>query len=371
MSDNTWSDLVKKSPADGTENPDPLGSAEEAVLSPLSGEEQKKLEELRSRIDLRDAQAISLYGAGAQREIADFSDRMLSQMREKDTGEAGELLQNLVLAIEEAGVDDLTDGKQGFFDSPARRLRKFRARCRRIEPMIAEIEGELDRCRMALLKDIGVFDAMYQKNLKYIRSLEIFIRAGEEKLAHERDVVLPELRKEAEGSSDPLAGQLVSDCESSIGRFEKKIYDLKQSRVIALQTAPQIRLVQNSDRILVDRIQGALTATIPLWKNQIVLALGLAGQKEVLYMQRQVTDTTDAMIRKNAETLKKGSVEIAKESEKGIAGIDTLKKANEDLLSTIQDTISIQKEGRAKRQQAEQELMQIEGALQRTLSREN
>lgn len=212
-----------------------------------------------------------------------------------------------------------------------------------------------------------MFDGLYEKNLAYFKELQLYIRAGEEKLQEMRDVTLPRLRQEAAASNDPMAVQVVADFESSVDRFEKKVYDLKISKTLAIQTAPQIRLIQNNDRVLIDRVQTAIYNTIPLWKSQMVIALGLSRQQQVLDMQRSVTDTTNELLKRNAKMLKQTTVETARENERGIVDIETVKQVNEDLISTIEETMRIQAEGRAKRQAAEQELVAIEGRLRQAL----
>lgn len=220
---------------------------------------------------------------------------------------------------------------------------------------------------MQMLKDIAMFDGLYEKNLEYFRGLQVYIVAGEEKLRETREETLPRLRAEAQAKGDPMSAQVVRDFEDTVDRFEKKLHDLKLSKSIAIQTAPQIRLIQNNDKLLVDKIQTAILSTIPLWKGQIVIALGLARQQSALQMQRSVTDTTNELLQRNAELLKQNSLDVARESERGIVDLETLKKVNDDLISTIEETIQIQREGRAARQSAEAELAGIEQKLKDAL----
>ena len=212
-----------------------------------------------------------------------------------------------------------------------------------------------------------MFDSLYDKNLEYFKSLQLYIQAGEEKLSELRTITLPKLRQEAAVSSDPMAGQVVADFENTVDRFEKKVHDLKLSKTIAIQTAPQLRLIQNNDRMLVERVQSAIYNAIPLWKNQIIIALGLSRQQQLLKTQRAINDTTNELLRKNAEMLKINSIETAKENDRSIVDIETVRKVNEDLITTIEETIQIQRDGRAKRQSAEQELQQLEERLKNTL----
>ena len=280
-------------------------------------------------------------------------------------------MSELLIKVKDAGVDKL--GEDGFLDriplfrDASRSLKKFMQRYETLEVQIDRIEGEMDKARMELLKDIGMFDSLYEKNLEYFRELQIYIAAGEEKIAETRNETLPALRAEAEAKGDPMSAQLVTDFEDTVNRFEKKVHDLKLSKMIAIQTAPQIRLIQNNDKLLVEKIQTAVLNTIPLWKSQIVIALGLNRQQGVLRMQREVTDTTNALLRKNSELLKQNTGEAARESERGIVDIETLKKVNQDLLETIEETIRIQQEGRTARLNAEAELAGIENQLKSML----
>ena len=237
----------------------------------------------------------------------------------------------------------------------------------KLSTKVDKIQSELEKSKATMMKDIMLFDALYQKNLEYFKHLELYIRAGEEKLEEMRSTVLPKLRADAAASADPMAGQVVSDFESNVDRFEKKVHDLKISKTIAIQTAPQLRLIQNNDKILVERVQSAIYNAIPLWKNQIVIALGLTRQQNVLKMQQAISDTTNELLKRNAEMLKINSIETAKENNRSIVDIETVKKVNDDLVTTIEETLKIQQEGRQARQSAEQELLQIENRLKETL----
>lgn len=341
-----------------------------AQVEDLSPEQRARVEELKNSIDLTDSQVTIQYGAGAQRNIAGFADSILTQIQNKDSGYVGGLLSDLVVTIEDVGVDQLDEGfleKIPFFKNTARTLKKFMQKYETLEVQIDRIEGELDKARMQMLKDVTMFDAMYEKNLEYFQELQIYITAGEERLEELRDAVLPRLHEEAAAKGDPMSAQLVHDFEETVNRFEAKIHDLKLSKMIALQTAPQIRLVQNNDKLLVDKIQSAILNTIPLWKGQIVIALGLQRQESALKMQRKLTDTTNALLTKNAGMLRQSTVETAKESQRGIVDLETLKKVNDDLISTIKESIQIQQEGRAARRDAEIELAGMEEKLKQTL----
>ena len=341
-----------------------------ARVETLTPEQRARVEELKNSIDLMDSQTAIQYGIGAQRNISSFSDNILNQVRSKDSGYVGELMSELVLTVKDVGVDQLDDGildKIPFLKSASRAVKKFMQRYEKLEVQIDHIEQQLEQARMQMLKDITMFDGLYEKNLEYFQELQIYIAAGEEKLAELREITLPRLHAEASAKGDPMSAQAVRDFEDTVNRFEKKIHDLKLSKTIAIQTAPQIRLIQNNDKILVDKIQTAVLSTIPLWKSQIVIALGLHRQETVLQMQRSVTDATNTLLTKNAELLKQNSVDVARESERGMVDLETLKKVNEDLIATIEETIKIQQEGRAARQNAEVELAGIEERLKQTL----
>ena len=340
-----------------------------AQVEELTPAQRARVEELKNSIDLMDSQTALQYGIGAQRNISSFSDNILAQVRSKDSGYVGELMSELVLKVKDVGVDQLDDGildKIPFLKNASRAIKKFMQRYEKLEVQIDRIEQELEQARMQMLKDVTMFDGLYEKNLEYFQELQIYIAAGEEKLKELRETTLPKLHAEASAKGDPMSAQAVRDFEDTVNRFEKKIHDLKLSKTIAIQTAPQIRLIQNNDKMLVDKIQTAVLSTIPLWKSQVVIALGLHRQETVLQMQRSVTDT-NTLLTKNAELLKQNSVDVAKESERGIVDLETLKKVNADLISTIEETIKIQQEGRAARQNAEVELAGIEERLKQTM----
>ena len=341
-----------------------------AQVEELSPEQRVRVEEVKNSIDLIDSQAVLQYGVGAQRNISSFSDNILTQVRSKDSGYVGELMSDLVLKVKEVDVDGLDEGfldKLPFLKNASRAVKKFMQRYEKLEVQIDRIEQQLDQARMQMLKDITMFDGLYEKNLEYFRELQIYIAAGEEKLKELQEITLPQLHAEATAKGDAMSAQVVRDFEDTVNRFEKKIHDLKLSKTVAIQTAPQIRLIQNNDKMLVDKIQTAVLSTIPLWKSQIVIALGLHRQESVLKMQRSVSDATNTLLTKNAELLRQNSTEVARESERGIVDLQTLKKVNADLISTIEETIKIQQEGRTARQNAETELFSIEQKLKEAL----
>lgn len=332
----------------------------------LTDEEKKAVDEFNEKIDVFDSTQILQYGAAAQSKISEFSDSILQDVKTRNAGDVGELLANLVGQIK--SFDATIDGKnRGFFDklfgNAKKEVSTIIARYSKIETNIDTIEKGLDKNRIQLLKDIGIFDELYEKNLSYFKELSLYIIAGEKKLEELKNVTLPELKKKAEESGEQLDVQKVQDMEAQINRFEKKIYDLKTTRVISIQMAPQIRLLQNNDAELVEKIQSSITNTIPLWKNQMVLALGINDAKKALKEQQAVTNLTNEMLVKNSETLKQGTIDIAKESERAIVDIETLKKTNANLIETLDTVIKIHEDGRAKRAQAEEELKNIEKEL--------
>ena len=345
-----------------------LQEAEGMQAPAFTEEERKKIDEIKNSIDLTNSQAAVQYGVGAQRSLSEFADSVLGSVRSKDSGYVGELLTELVVNVKELdvsapGQDESLLDKLPFFKNARQSLRRLKERYAKVEVQIDRIEGELEKARMQMLKDIGLFDTMYQKNLEYFNELKLYIAAGEETVGEMRENTLPRLRAEAAASGEPMQAQLVSDFEDTVNRFEKKIHDLKLSKTIAIQTAPQIKLIQNNDKLLVDRIQTAILNTIPIWKGQIVIALGLQSQQKTLQLQKDIMDATNDLLTKNAELLKTNTIETAKASEEGIVELETLKNVNSQLISTIQETIKIQKEGREKRQAAEAELLRLEDEL--------
>ena len=309
------------------------------------------------------------FGSTAQKDMAAFSDSLLSQVRTKDSGQVGELLTDL-----SGKINDFSESQNDSFvkkipliGSLVNKGENMLSSYEKLSTKVAKIQSELEKAKTNMMKDIVLFDNLYQKNLTYFKELQLYIQAGEEKLTEMRNQVLPKLRMDAANSTDPMAAQVVSDFESNVDRFEKKIHDLKISKTIAIQTAPQLRLIQNNDKILVERVQGAIYNAIPLWKNQIVIALGLSRQQNVLKMQQAVSDTTNELLRKNAEMLKLNTIETAKENNRSIVDMETVKKVNEDLVTTLTETLKIQQEGRIARQNAQQELATIENQLKQVL----
>ena len=336
----------------------------------LTEAEKKAIDEFNQKIDVSDSTQILQYGAKAQSKISQFSDSVLEGVKTKNVGDAGVLLADLVAQIKNFDADIASEKKTGLakiFDNAKKQLDRIMAKYSKIETNVDRIEGELEKHKLQLLKDINIFDTMYEKNLEYFKELSLYIIAGERKLDELRNVVLPALVAKAKETGEQLDAQKVSDMENTINRFEKKIYDLKTTRIVSIQMAPQIRLLQNNDAELVEKIQSSIINTIPLWKNQIVLSLGINNAKQALGAQKAVTDLTNDMLKKNSEILKQGSIQIAEESERAVVDIETLQKTNRDLIETLDKVIEIHENGRAKRAEAEVELQNIEKELKEKL----
>ena len=332
----------------------------------LTDEEKKAIDEFIAKIDPKNTTQILQYGASAQSNISKFSDSVLEDVKTRSTGEVGDLLAGLVAEIKDFDTDipqGEVKGLAKIFHSAKKQLEKLINKYSKVETNIDRIEKQLENHKLQMLKDIAVFDTMYDKNLEYFKQLSLYIIAGEKKLKELREVTLPEMQAKAKETGDQTDVQAVNDMENMINRFEKKIYDLKTTRIISIQMAPQIRLIQNNDSELVEKIQSSLINTIPLWKNQIVIALGITHAKSALGAQKAVTDLTNEMLQKNSETLKQGTIEIAEESERAIIDVETLQKTNQDIIETLDKVIEIHQNGRVKRQEAEKQLEQIEGEL--------
>jgi uncharacterized protein YaaN involved in tellurite resistance len=329
-------------------------------------------EELAKTIDITDSQQIEQYAAGVQNKIAVFSGGVLATIRSKDAGHVGAMMTGLLGAIRGVKADGLSPsaraGKIPVIGKLFNALRNFISRYEKIEVQIDRISADLEKARMDLLKDIGLFDIMFDHNKEYFKELEIYIAAGELKARELAGKVIPELRRRAEDSGDPMAAQQVNDMVQTAGRFEKKVHDLKLSKTISLQMAPQIRLIQNNNRILVDKIQTSILNTIPLWKNQIIIAVGIFRQAGALTMQKEVDRMTNDLLLKNSQMLRETSASVVSAGEKGIVEIETLKKVNADLIATLEETISIQEKGKAARKSAEAELVKIESELKHGLA---
>ena len=337
----------------------------------LSKEEKEAIEEFNSKLDVNDNAQIIQFGAAAQNKISKFSDEVLENVKTKDTGEVGTELAKLVAELksfDNAVVDaENMNLLEKVFSSVKKEVDKLIAKYSKVEKNVDSIEASLEKHKLNMLKDITLFDSMYEKNLDYFKEVSLYIIAGEKKLEELRNVTLPELEKKAAESGDQLDVQKVNDMRNIINRFEKKIYDLKTTRLISIQMAPQIRLLQSNEAELVEKIQSSLTNTIPLWKNQMVLALGINRAKVALEAQTSVTNLTNEMLKKNSETLKQGSIKIAEESERAIVDIETLRKTNQDIIETLNKVVEIHENGRIKRQESEKELVALEKELKEKL----
>jgi uncharacterized protein YaaN involved in tellurite resistance len=337
-------------------------------LGTLPPEVLAKAKDIAKSIKVEDSNAIIQYGVGAQKNIAGFADSMLQSIRVKDAGEVGQSLTDLMFKIKDAGVADLTAEKKGFFGNLFGGIQRFMAKYEKLETQIDKIVDQLNSSKMNLLRDITMLDQLFSKNNEYLGDLDIFLAAGQMKLDDLKAKDLPALEAKAKASSDSLDAQRLNDFNSFVNRFEKKLYDLKLSRIVAIQTAPQVRLIQNNDQALVEKIQSSIMTTIPLWKSQIVIAIALFRQRSAVKVQADVDSATNDLLLKNSEMLKQGSIEVAQANERGIIEIETLKATNANLIETLESTIKIHEEGKAKRAAAEAQLTQIEAELKSKLT---
>lgn len=340
-----------------------LQKEEVPVLTP---EEQKMVNDFAAKIDIENTNQILQYGAGTQKKMADFSDTALENVKTQDLGEIGELISNVVGELKDFDVQE--EGKFfGFFRKQTSKIENLKNKYDKAQANVEKITDSLQQHQVRLMKDSAMLDKMYEQNLNYFKELTMYILAGKKKLEETRNGKLAEMKNKAALSGLPEDAQAARDLDEKCSRFEKKLHDLELTRTIAMQTAPQIRLIQNNDTVMVEKIQTTIVNTIPLWKSQMVLALGIAHSAEAAQAQRQVTDITNELLRKNAETLHMATVETAKESERGIVDLETLQKTNADLIQTLDDVMRIQMEGRQKRQAAEMEMHRMEEELKRKL----
>lgn len=332
----------------------------------LTPEEQKMVNDFAAKIDIENTNQILQYGAGTQKKMADFSDIALENVKTQDLGEIGELISNVVGELKDFDVQE--EGKFfGFFRKQTSKIENLKNKYDKAQANVEKITDSLQQHQVRLMKDSAMLDKMYEQNLNYFKELTMYILAGKKKLEETRNGKLAEMKNKAALSGLPEDAQAARDLDEKCSRFEKKLHDLELTRTIAMQTAPQIRLIQNNDTVMVEKIQTTIVNTIPLWKSQMVLALGIAHSAEAAQAQRQVTDITNELLRKNAETLHMATVETAKESERGIVDLETLQKTNADLIQTLDDVMRIQMEGRQKRQAAEMEMHRMEEELKRKL----
>jgi len=341
----------------------PAANREENALTP---EEQKAVNDFAAKIDLTNSNLILQYGAGTQKKMADFSESALGNVKTKDLGEIGGLLTNVVTELKSFDEGE-EKGFLGVFKKTSNKITALRAKYDKAEVNVNKITSLMEGHQVTLLKDIALLDKMYELNLSYFKELSMYILAGKKKLEEVRGTMLPELMSKAEASGLPEDAQAARDLDSMCNRFEKKIHDLELTRTISMQTAPQIRMIQGNNTVMVEKIQSTLVNTIPLWKSQMVLALGVAHSTQAAKAQREVTDMTNKLLRKNAETLKTSTLETAREAERGIVDMETLKITNESLISTLDEVLQIQQDGRQKRREAETEMQRLESELKQKL----
>lgn len=369
LKDFTSSPTLVFDPAPQPKNP-PVEEVKEVPAmddSILTEEEKKMVDDFSSQIDLHNTNGILQYGAGTQKKMADFSEAALNNVRTKDLGEVGDMLTNVVTELKSFETEEEEKGFFSFLKKPANKITNMKAKYEKAEVNVDRICQVLEGHQVQLMKDVAMLDKMYEQNLVYFKELSMYILAGKKKLNQVRNTELVQLVEKAKLSGLPEDAQAAKDLEGLCNRFEKKIHDLELTRMISIQTAPQIRLVQNSDTMMVEKIQSTVVNTIPLWKSQMVLALGVEHASQAAQAQRQVTDMTNQLLRKNAEVLKMASVESAKESERGVVDLETLQNTNAALISTLDEVMQIQADGRAKRQAAEVELRKMEDELKNKL----
>ena len=335
--------------------------------SSLSDAERKMVNDFAEKIQIGNSNLVLQYGSGAQKKIADFSETALNNVRTKDMSEVGEMLTNVVVELKKFNVDEEEKGLFSFFKRSGNKISTYKAKYSSAEANVNRICNVLEDHQVQLMKDIAMLDKMYELNKVYFKELSMYILAGKKKLAEVESTELPAAQEKARRTGLPEDAQAANDLSAMCNRFEKKLHDLELTRTISIQMAPQIRLIQNNDTLMTEKIQSTLVNTIPLWKSQMVLALGVAHSQQAADAQKAVTDMTNELLRKNAETLKMSSIETAKQSERGIVDIETLKTTNESLISTLDEVMRIQQEGRQKRQEAETELRRIENDLKNKL----
>lgn len=373
MADYSLDNLMKDGgkTSDITLDKNEIAEVTEKIVQKISPEDRQKIDQIKNQIDLRNSGLPSIYGTNAQKGIAKFSDEILSEVRSKDTGEVGDLMRDLLVKVNDADIQNFGEKSflDKFFGGPKKQVEKYLAKYQNMETQIDKISAKLESARMGLLKDIGVFDKLYEENIAYFKDLERYIIAGEEAIEEMRSETLPALYKEAESSDEPMAMQVVRDFEDNVNRFEKRIFDLKTSKAVALQTAPQIKLIQNNDQLLADKITDSINNTIPLWKSQVVIALGLNRQQEIVEMQREVSDTTNELLRRNSENLRNSTVEIQKEAQRSTIDVETIKEVNQNLIATIEESMQIQEDAKNQRKEAEKELIMVQEELRNELAK--
>ncbi len=339
----------------------------EILTEGLSQEELKMVDSFVEQIDISNSTGIMNYGVGTQKKLADFSEKAIENVKTKDMGETGKMIADLTTELKNFDITEKDKGFLGFFKRGANKIEALKAQYNSVEGNVEKITSELEKHQITLLKDVAQLDRLYELNLNYYKELSMYILAGKKKLELERNTTLVELNEKATKTNLPEDAEKARDFAQKCDRFEKKLYDLELTRTIALQTGPQIRMVQSSDTIMAEKIQSTIVNTIPLWKNQMVIALGIEHATQAAAAERQVNDMTNKLLKQNAQALKVATVESAKEAERGIVDIETLKHTNETLISTLDEVSKIQTEGRTKRKEAEAELERIEGELKNKL----
>ncbi|MBQ6589864.1 MAG: toxic anion resistance protein [Butyrivibrio sp.] len=334
-----------------------------AMEAQLTAEELKQVEDFSKQIDISNTTGIMNYGVGTQKKLADFSEKAIDNVRTKDMGQVGDMITDLVTQLKSFEIAEDEKGLKALFKRSANKIEGMKAKYNKVETNVETISNELERHQVTLMKDVELLDRMYDLNLNYYKELTMYILAGKKRLEEERSTTLVALQKKAEESGLPEDAEKAKDFANKCDRFEKKIYDLELTRTIAMQTGPQIRMVQSSDTVMAEKIQSTIVNTIPLWKNQMVIAIGIEHSTQAAQAEREVNDMTNKLLKANADALKVATIESAKEAERGIVDIETLKHTNESLISTLDEVLKIQTEGKAKRQEAEAELAQIENQL--------
>ena len=335
--------------------------------TPLSPEEQQMVNDFAEKIDITNSQMVLQYGAASQKKLSSFSETALSRVKTKDMGETGQLITGLIGELQGFDATEQSKGIFGFFKKPVQSIETLKTRYESADKNVERIKSQLEDHQVTLMKDITMLDKMYELNLVYFKELTMYILAGKKKLAYVRENDLKAAQEKAQRTQLPEDAQAARDLADLCDRFEKKLYDLELTRNVSIQMGPQIRLIQSNDTMMAEKIQTTIVNTIPLWKNQMVLALGMAHSQQAMQAERAVTDATNELLRKNAATLKQGTIDIAKESERGVVDIETLQQTNRDLISTLDELNKIRADGKAKRAAAEQELGRIEGELKQKL----
>jgi uncharacterized protein YaaN involved in tellurite resistance len=346
----------------------PAAATEKAVterVSALSAEDQKKVDDLARQIDFTQSGIEQTFGADAQRGMADFSDRVLEKTRSKDAGQAGELLRELVVTVDDSSLSGVK--KVPIIGTIAVKVEQVRREYQKVVPQVDEIVGQLESSRAQMINDIALYDQLYDQSVAQYKQLKIYVAAGAQALADFRADQLPALEAQAAASSDPMAGQVLKDFKSKLDRFEKHLDDLDRISLVALQACPQIKILQNADATIADKIQTTITTTIPLWKSQMVIALGLENQRKAIELQQKVDDVTNRLLRENADQLHQGAVAAEKANQRGVVDVDTLQHVNDELIATLKDTLEVQRQGRAQRAEAQQKMRTMEGELKAAL----